>query len=131
MIDHISLHVSDYAKSRSFYLAALAPLGYSMIMEFPAPAPDGRSGTVGGLGAGGKPDVWITDLGGDGTHAIHLALAASDRAKVDAFYAAAIAAGAKSNGEPGLRPQYHPNYYGAFVIDLNGHNLEAVCHTPG
>jgi catechol 2,3-dioxygenase-like lactoylglutathione lyase family enzyme len=130
MIDHIGLHVNDYAKSRSFYLAALAPLGYEMLMEFPAPTPDGRSAMVGGLGAGGKPDLWITDRG-EKMNGFHLALLAPNRAKVDAFYAAAIAAGGKSNGEPGVRPQYHPNYYGAFVIDPDGHNLEAVCHDPG
>lgn len=116
MIDHITLHVSDYGKSKLFFERALAPLGYSVIMEF---------GAVGGLGAAGKPDFWIAQ--GDGK-AIHVAFASSNRSTVDAFYHAAIAAGGRDNGAPGLRPQYHPNYYGAFVLDPDGNNIEVVCH---
>ena len=131
MIDHISISVRDYAESRAFYLAALAPLGYTMVMEFtPKERPTLKHTQVGGLGEGGKPDFWIAQ-GDVPTSSTHLALQARNRAAVDAFYAAAIAAGAKDNGAPGLRPQYHPNYYGAFVTDPNGHNLEACCHTPG
>lgn len=116
MIDHVTLHVSDYGKSKRFFEGALAPLGYSVIMEF---------GAVAGLGAGGKPDFWIAQ--GDGKP-IHVALAGANRAAVDAFYHAATAAGGRDNGAPGLRPQYHPTYYGAFVFDPDGNNIEAVCH---
>lgn len=119
MIDHIGLEVSDVAKSKAFYVQALAPLGYGVILEF---------GTVVGLGAGGKPDFWITQ--GDATKQLHVAFASPDRATVNAFHAAALAAGGKDNGAPGLRPHYHPNYYGAFVFDPDGNNIEAVCHTP-
>lgn len=126
MIDHVSLHVSDYAKSKGFFEHALAPLGYSVIMEF--------GSAVAGLGAGGKPDFWIAqgeaagDAEGGAGKPIHLAFASSNRATVDAFYDAALAAGGRDNGAPGLRPQYHPNYYGAFVFDPDGNNIEAVCH---
>jgi predicted lactoylglutathione lyase len=82
-----------------------------------------------GFGKNGKPDFWIGGEGGLG-HAIHVAIVADSRAAVDAFYKAAIAAGARDNGAPGLRPHYHPNYYGAFVLDFDGHNIEAVCHKP-
>lgn len=131
MIDHMSIQVSDYDKSKSFYQRALGPLGYSVIMEFTrAQVPELQSPAVCGLGEQGKPDFWLS--GSDKpTNPQHLAFRAVNRAAVDAFYKAAIAAGAKDNGGPGLRPQYHPNYYGAFVTDLNGHNLEAVCHEPG
>jgi len=112
--------IGDYERARDFYLAALAPLGYALVMEF-----DG----VAGLGADGNPDLWI-QRGGRVEPRLHLALRAGTRAQVDAFHAAALAAGATDNGGPGLRPQYHPNYYGAFVIDPEGHNLEAVCHAP-
>jgi catechol 2,3-dioxygenase-like lactoylglutathione lyase family enzyme len=124
MIDHIGFPVSDYARSRSFYEKALAPLGYVLIMEFA----ETESGSPAcGFGKDGKPDFWI---GGEGglTGVLHVALAADDRATVDAFYRSALAAGGTDNGAPGLRPQYHPNYYGAFVLDPDGHNVEAVCH---
>ena len=121
MIDHVSLHLLDYAKSKRFFERALAPLGYSVVMEF--------GGAVAGLGAGGTPDFWIaqSDAAGAGKP-IHVAFASSNRATVDAFYHAALAAGGRDNGAPGLRPQYHPNYYGAFVFDPDGNNIEAVCH---
>jgi len=119
MIDHLSLPVSDYAKSKAFYVAALQPLGYTLMMEF---------GDHGGLGANGKPDLWIGKK--DSVTTTHVAFSAKDRATVDAFYAAAMAAGAKDNGKPGTREMYHPNYYGAFVLDPDGHNIEAVCHDP-
>ncbi len=127
MIDHIGIPVSDYARSKAFYVSALAPLGYTLIMEVQQNEHDAKAC---GLGAGGKPDFWI---GGEGglNHPVHIALVAKDRATVDAFYKAALAAGAKDNGPPGIRAHYHPNYYGAFVLDPDGHNIEAVCHAPG
>jgi catechol 2,3-dioxygenase-like lactoylglutathione lyase family enzyme len=120
MIDHLSLQVSDYAKAKAFYERALAPLGYSVAMEFPD--------ATAGFGRDGKPDFWIA-AGGPVAPPIHVAFRAENHAAVDAFHAAALAAGATDNGEPGLRPHYHPNYYGAFVRDPDGHNIEAVCHT--
>lgn len=129
MIDHMSIQVADYEKSRAFYLTALGPLGYVVVMELDQKQiPELPSEKVGGLGEGGKPDFWLSQ--GAPTTPQHLAFRAANRAAVDAFYKAAIAAGAKDNGPPGVRPHYHPTYYGAFVIDLNGHNLEAVCHDP-
>ena len=126
MLDHAGFPVSDYARSKAFYLQALAPLGYALVMEVQQHENDAPAA---GFGANGKPDLWI---GGEGglQRPIHIAIAAQDRAAVDAFYRAAIAAGGKDNGAPGLRPHYHPNYYGAFVLDPDGHNIEAVCHTP-
>jgi catechol 2,3-dioxygenase-like lactoylglutathione lyase family enzyme len=124
MIDHIGFSVSDYPRAKAFYEKALAPLGYVLIME----VQQGANGApAAGFGAGGKPDFWI---GGEGglNKPVHIAITAKDRPAVDAFYKAALAAGAKDNGPPGLRPHYHPNYYGAFVLDFDGHNIEAVCH---
>ena len=118
MIDHVTVHCSDVKQSRAFFEKALAPLGYGVIMEF---------GEHCGLGVGGKPDLWL----GPGTPpASHLAFRAANRAAVDAFHAAALAAGGTDNGTPGLRPEYHPTYYGAFVIDRDGNNIEAVTHAP-
>ncbi|HTV27242.1 MAG TPA: VOC family protein [Xanthobacteraceae bacterium] len=126
MLDHLGFPVSDYARSKAFYEKALAPLGYSLIMEVVQTANDLPAA---GFGANGKPDFWI---GGEGglSKPIHVAITANDRATVDAFYRAAMAAGGKDNGPPGLRPHYHPNYYAAFVLDPDGHNIEAVCHAP-
>lgn len=127
MIDHIGFPVSDFARSKAFYEKALAPLGYSVIMEVEKT----ESGhPAAGFGRDGKPDFWI---GGEGGHrgALHIAIVAKDRPTVDAFYQAALAAGAKDNGAPGVRAHYHPNYYGAFILDPDGHNIEAVCHGPG
>jgi catechol 2,3-dioxygenase-like lactoylglutathione lyase family enzyme len=126
MLDHAGFPVSDYTRSKAFYLQALAPLGYALVMEVQQHENDAPAA---GFGANGKPDLWI---GGEGglQRPIHIAIAAQDRAAVDAFYRAAIAAGGKDNGAPGLRPHYHPNYYAAFVLDPDGHNIEAVCHTP-
>ena len=128
MIDHIGFAVSDYARAKAFYTQALAPLGYVLVMEVPAAQNPSRHSAA-GFGAGGKPDFWI---GGEGKleKPLHVAITAKDRAQVDAFHRAALAAGGKDNGPPGLRPQYHPNYYGAFVLDPDGHNIEAVCHAP-
>jgi len=126
-LDHVTLVVSDYARSKAFYDKALAPLGVAAVMEF---------GPACGFGRGNMPDFWI----GSGPTSFqrpeqlriitptHIAFAARNRAEVDAFYQAAIAAGAKDFGPPGLRPHYHPNYYAAFVIDPDGHDIEAVFH---
>ena len=126
MIDHIGFPVADYARSKAFYLKALAPLGYALVMEVQQDANDSPAA---GFGANGKPDFWI---GGEGAlnRSVHIAVVARDRPSVDAFYRAALAAGGKDNGAPGLRPRYHPNYYDAFVLDPDGHNVEAVCHPP-
>ena len=127
MIDHAGLHVSDPARSRAFYDRALAPLGYAMLAEIPTQFTGGV--VVLGYGEAPKPDFWVTE-GKPESPAIHLAFRAKSRAAVDAFYAAAIAAGGRDNGAPGPRPHYHANYYGAFVLDPDGHNIEAVCHEP-
>jgi catechol 2,3-dioxygenase-like lactoylglutathione lyase family enzyme len=128
MIDHIGFSVSDYARAKAFYQTALAPLGYSLIMEVTAEQ-TGHDPAC-GFGANGKPDFWI---GGEGAmnKPVHVAIVAANRAAVDAFYQAALSAGGSDNGPPGIRAHYHPNYYGAFVHDPDGHNIEAVCHTPG
>lgn len=120
MIDHVSIYVSDTTKSRDLYKAALAPLGYEVIMEFPQAV---------GLGINGKPDLWLI-AGGARPGGQHVAIRAKGRKEVRAFYEAALAAGAKDNGPPGVRAMYHPNYFGAFVVDLDGNNLETVCHEP-
>jgi catechol 2,3-dioxygenase-like lactoylglutathione lyase family enzyme len=129
MIDHVGFPVSDYARSKAFYENALVPLGYTLIKEVTADQTE-NGAPAAGFGKGGKPDFWI---GGEGklNGAVHVALVADDRATVDAFYRMALAAGGKDNGAPGLRPHYHANYYGAFVLDPDGHNIEAVCHAPG
>jgi len=125
VIDHIGIPVSDYARAKAFYGKTLAPLGYGIVMEVQQHENDAPAA---GFGADGKPDFWI---GGEGAlnKPVHIAIAAKTRAMVDAFYQAALAAGGKDNGPPGLRPHYHPNYYGAFVLDPDGHNIEAVCHS--
>ncbi len=127
MIDHIGIKVLDHAASKAFYAKALAPLGISVIMEVSLQE-SGADSAYTGFGANGKPFFWIGQA--RATSASHIAFVAGNRAQVDAFYAAALKAGAKDNGPPGVRPHYHPGYYGAFVIDLNGVNLEAVCHKP-
>jgi catechol 2,3-dioxygenase-like lactoylglutathione lyase family enzyme len=126
MIDHTGLSVSDFVRSRAFFVKALAPLGYKVIMEFP---PEQASGhPVAGLGED-QPDLWI--LGGKPTAPpVHLAFRARNRAIVDAFHKAALAAGGRDNGPPGVRAHYHQDYYGAFVLDPDGNNIEAVCHLP-
>ena len=127
MIDHLSLVVSDYARSKAFYLQALAPTGHSRLIELPS-ANAGRGESAGFCHADGS-DLWISQ-GDSITPPVHIAFRVSSRAAVDAFYRAAIAAGGRDNGAPGLRPHYHPNYYAAFVLDPDGHNIEAVCHEP-
>jgi len=128
MIDHVGIAVTDIARSRAFYEAALAPLGIGLIMEV-GPDVTEAGGTAIGFGAGGKPFFWIGDNErvGEGTH---IAFAVDSRDMVDAFHAAALAAGGTDHGGPGLRPHYHPDYYGAFILDPDGHNIEAVCHKP-
>jgi catechol 2,3-dioxygenase-like lactoylglutathione lyase family enzyme len=126
MIDHIGFPVSDYATSKAFYEKALAPLGYTLVMEVRV---NEMGAPAAGFGIGGKPDFWIGGEGGVG-NPLHVAILAKDRATVDAFHKAALAAGGRDNGAPGLRPQYHANYYAAFVLDPDGNNIEAVCHAP-
>ncbi|MYZ48163.1 VOC family protein [Propylenella binzhouense] len=128
MIDHIGLGFSDFAAARRFYVEALAPLGIGVVMEV-TKAETGGSYEGAGLGSAGKPFFWVRG-GGRTAPKVHIAFAAEDRASVDAFHAAALAAGGRDNGAPGLRPDYHPNYYAAFVLDPDGHNIEAVCHKP-
>ena len=118
MLDHVGLTVSDLARSKAFYADALAPLGYSVLAEF---------GVAAGLGVD-RPDFWIAQ--GEPAQGIHVAFATSQRATVDAFHKAGLAAGGKDNGAPGPRPEYHSSYYGAFVLDPDGNNIEAVCHAP-
>jgi catechol 2,3-dioxygenase-like lactoylglutathione lyase family enzyme len=127
MIDHIGFPVSDYARAKAFYLKALAPLGYGLIMEVTQEEHAGEAAA--GFGKDGKPDFWIGSEGGL-NKPMHIAISADDRATVDAFYKAAMEAGGRDNGAPGIRAHYHPNYYGAFVLDPDGHNIEAVCHAP-
>jgi catechol 2,3-dioxygenase-like lactoylglutathione lyase family enzyme len=126
MIDHIGFQVADFARSRAFYVAALAPLGFGPVMDVTREQTGSYEGT--GFGPPGRPQLWI---GNGETHggSTHIALVAQSRAAVDAFYRAALAAGGRDNGAPGLRPHYHENYYGAFVFDPDGHNIEAVCHS--
>jgi catechol 2,3-dioxygenase-like lactoylglutathione lyase family enzyme len=119
MLDHIMLRVKDYAESKRFYDAVLGTLSYRMLMEF---------GEGGGYGDE-MPEFWI-GAAPDPNPRMHIAFTAKSRAQVDAFHAKALELGAQDNGAPGLRPEYHANYYGAFVIDPNGHNIEAVIHTP-
>ena len=120
IIDHIGIEVADCELSKAFFCKALAPLGIEVVMEV--------NGWV-GLGKAGKPDFWFGKGGGKQTP-MHIAFTAENRAQVRAFYEAALAAGGRDNGPPGIREIYHPNYYGAFVIGPDDHNVEAVCHLP-
>ena len=121
MIDHFTMSVKDFAASKAFYEKVLAPLGYSVRMEFPRYA---------GFGDEKKPYLWLKEAE-VATTPQHIAFRAHSRAAVDAFHQAALDAGGKDDGTPGIRDMYHPNYYGAFVIDpINGHPIEAVCHAP-
>ena len=124
MIDHIGIAVSDIEKSIAFYTKALAPLGYELLRKFDIPS----GGRVAGFGVAGKPDFWIA--AGEVKQHLHVAFRATGRAKVREFYDAAMAAGGKDNGPPGVRPHYHEHYYGGFVYDPDGHNVEACCHEP-
>jgi catechol 2,3-dioxygenase-like lactoylglutathione lyase family enzyme len=119
MIDHINIGVSDLVASRVFYEAALEPLGIEYVMQNAAGV---------GFGRGGRPVFWISDRGPGGP--VHIAFTSPDRATVDVFHRAALAAGGRDNGAPGVRSLYHPTYYGAFVLDPDGNNIEAVVHAP-
>lgn len=135
MIDHISLRVTDYNRSKNFYLAALEPLGFSLAMETAAGAGFRKDFIPCFWVKTGTPHVPVLSPGepvmpGCGGSAIHVAFAADSREAVDWFYRAAVAAGGGSNGAPDLRPEYHPNYYSAFVLDPDGYNVEAVYHRP-
>jgi catechol 2,3-dioxygenase-like lactoylglutathione lyase family enzyme len=126
MIDHIGFAVSDIGRARNFYRAALGPLGIELMMEY-GPEMTQAGGTAIGFGRDGNPFFWVGDNErvGEGTH---VAFKAETRAQVDAFHAAALAAGGRDNGAPGPRPHYGPNYYAAFVLDPDGVNIEAVCY---
>jgi len=129
MLDHVGLHVSGYERSREFFRRVLAPIGGALVME--VTAEQTGDGAHAGFGINGRPTFWIsTSQNGNSVGPVHIAFTAASRAAVDAFYHAALAAGAKDNGAPGLRPHYHQHYYGAFVLDPDGHNIEAVCHQP-
>lgn len=127
MIDHTGFAVSDYETSKTFFTAARAPLAYALMMEVTDEITGGH-GDHAGFGAG-QPDFWI-GTGKARASGVHLAFRAEKRATLRAFHAAALAAGGRDNGAPGLRPQYHPDDYGAFVLDPDGNNIEAVCHDP-
>lgn len=125
MIDHTGVGVSDFKKSEAFYQQLLAPLGYTLLLKF-GPEITGDV-WVGGFGVAPKADFWINEGEPQKPH-VHIAFRASSREEVDAFYEAGLKAGGRDNGAPGLRPHYHPNYYGAFILDPDGHNIEAVYH---
>lgn len=126
MLDHFGMGVRDYPAARAFYARTLEPLGMTLAMETTA-AEHGHDAC--GFGRSGNPKFWVSD--GAASTALHIAFRAQDRQSVDAFHAAALSAGGLDNGGPGLRPGYHPHYYAAFVWDLDGNNIEAVCHAPG
>jgi catechol 2,3-dioxygenase-like lactoylglutathione lyase family enzyme len=121
MLDHVTIGVSDFERAKTFYDRALRPLGIERLYH------DGK--TFAGYGANRKAFFWIGVREAIQTGA-HVAFAAPDRPTVDVFYAEALAAGGRDNGKPGLRPHYHADYYGAFVLDPDGHNIEAVCRKP-
>lgn len=126
MLDHVGIGVSDVARAKAFFDKALAPLGIALVMEVTAEQTGDQPAC--GFGSEGKPYFWF---GGAAQIArCHIAFVTKDRSAVDAFYKAGLAAGGTDNGAPGLRPHYHANYYGAFVLDPDGHNIEAVCHSP-
>ena len=120
MFDHVVFGASDYEASKAFFLEALAPLGVAVVLEGPLGIE---------LSADGKSSLCIRQAAEEPAH-LHLAFRAGNRGQVDAFHRAALAAGGKDNGAPGLRPQYHPTYYAAFVTGPDGHNIEVVCHEP-
>ena len=121
-LDHVGFAVADYERSKAFYESALAPLGVTLLMEF--------SGAAAGFGRSGRPSFFLEAHGEPVRGRLHIAFGAETRAHVDAFHAAAIEAGGIDNGAPGLRPVYHADYYGAYVLDPDGNNIEAVCQKP-
>ncbi len=127
MIDHTGINVSNFEKSKEFYIHSLASLGYQLLHEFDASGIG--CACAAGFGTDGNPDFWIFQ-GDVNIPRIHIAFRAGTREVVQAFYEAALQVGGQDNGAPGLRTHYHPNYYAAFVLDPDGHNVEAVCHTP-
>jgi catechol 2,3-dioxygenase-like lactoylglutathione lyase family enzyme len=127
IIDHMGLSFADYPRALAFYERALAPLGIALVMQVTKGQSGGYEGA--GFGVDRKPSFWIGS-GGKTSPGLHVAFVTGTRTAVDTFYDAAIAAGGADNGKPGVRAQYHPNYYGAFVLDPEGHNIEAVCHKP-
>lgn len=127
MIDHTGIPVADFDKAKGFYDRAMAPLGATLLYMVPPEYTDGKK--VGGYGRE-RPVFWLRETGKPVEGGRHYAFTASSRADVDAFHAAAIAAGGRDNGKPGIRAHYHPDYYGAFVFDPDGNNIEAVCHKP-
>jgi catechol 2,3-dioxygenase-like lactoylglutathione lyase family enzyme len=128
MIDHLSTYATDHDATRAFYAAVLGALGYGCQADAAMPAgPGGPARRASAFGPPGRPVFWVIEVEAPATPR-HVAFAAADRAGVDAFYRAALAAGGRDNGGPGLRPQYHPRYYGAFVLDPDGNNVEACCH---
>jgi catechol 2,3-dioxygenase-like lactoylglutathione lyase family enzyme len=127
MIDHTGLNCSNPAQSRTFYETALAPLGYEVLMEIPKEFTGGS--VVLGMGVKPQADFWLSE-GPPNTPRIHIAFRAKNHAEVIAFYKAALTAGGTDNGSPGPRPHYHANYFGAFVLDPDGNNIEVVCHDP-
>lgn len=127
-VDHVNLAVSDVERSRAFYEEALGPIGIGLLLSVPAEH-SGSRGAMFGFGIRPKPFFWIVGEGSVGQNT-HVAFTAEDRASVRAFYEAALVAGGQDNGAPGTRTMYHPDYYGAFVLDPDGINVEAVCHGP-
>lgn len=132
MLDHVSIGTADFARARAFYDPVMTALGYQVAMAL-------EEYQVVGYGTGGKPSFWIhgpkgCEMAGHGQFGSgpgqHIAFVAPDRRAIDAFHAAGVAHGARDNGAPGLRPHYHPDYYGAFLVDPDGHRIEACCHRP-
>lgn len=123
MLDHVGIEVSDLERSKAFYEKALEPIGIGLMMEF-----EGALGFGKETEHGPKPSFWIHARGRPAVSGAHIAFGARDTDQVDAFHAAALAAGASDNGAPGPRPVYHPGYYGAFILDPDGNNVEVVCH---
>jgi catechol 2,3-dioxygenase-like lactoylglutathione lyase family enzyme len=124
MLDHIGLAVTDFERSKSFFVEALAPLNFTLLVEVTAEQTGGDAHA--GFGAEERPHFWIGN-GRRPVGGLHVAFTAESRSQVDAFYQAGLSAGGRDNGGPGLRPHYHPNHYAAFILDPDGNNIEAVC----
>jgi catechol 2,3-dioxygenase-like lactoylglutathione lyase family enzyme len=122
MLDHVGFTVADYDRSKAFYLETLAPVGVTLVLEI--------AGAAAGFGEGDRPYFWLEAHGEPTQGRLHLAFTVDSRDEVKAFHAAGLEAGGTDNGAPGPRPQYRPDYYGAYILDPDGHNIEAVCHRP-